>query len=481
MRQVEYAGQIAQALSLEHPGDSVEGVKETVIRELTTLDPRMVIRRTEYFNHSFVPDLVASWPGNARAGERYIYLKFNDEIDYLLEDLTLVKDSEPIIFGLSKTPRDHNENRARDLFDSSTQSNTLVTDAAGVETLIDRGPSRFLDLATSTLTQGGRGLVDAPVAARAVENLADGFEGARHTDSSLTRRATRTVDLLFDPTHADRLNRLLQAVWIGSGGRLEDFPGRRNETAELPDEILQFLLDYEEIPDDDFWRRLGRRVTVGQLCRLAIPDGSRNLDRLMGVNAKVYWSRACRIRRHGAALLANKSSAPSWAVDRGLLAYRASLYAAYLAESVEHLDEITPDHSAGIMVEELRRRADGIALNALDFSAGGRVVKYSSESEEDIADDEAIAEIERSLLGDVVIKRASVTLKNGRRLSCDFTTNTITGRTTSKPKIPELLHAAILLLRGNEPAEKAILDSIPGLDEDEDQQLSFDFGKSAVL
>ncbi|MFG1716317.1 hypothetical protein [Micromonospora sp. NBRC 110037] len=479
MRQLEYAGQIAQALSLEQPSDSVEGVKEAVIRELTTLDPRMVIRRTEYFNHSFIPDLVASWPGNARAGERYIYLKFNDEIDYLLDDMTLVKDSQPIIFGLSNTPREQNGSSAQDLFETSAQSNTLVTDAAGVETLIDRGNSRFLDLATSTLTQGGRGLVDAPMAASAVENLAEGFEGARHTDRLLTRRATSTVELLFDPTHADRLNRLLQAVWIGSGGRLEDFPGRRDETAELPDDILQFLLDYEEIPDDDFWRRLGRRVTVGQLCRLAIPDGSRNLDRLMGVNAKTYWSRACRIRRHGTALFTRQRSAPHWAVDRGLLAYRASLYAAYLAESIEHLDEVTPDHNAGILVEELRRRADGIALNALDFSAGGRVVKYSSESEEDIADDAAIEEIERSLHGDVLIKRASVTLKNGRRLSCDFTTNTITGRTTSKPKIPELLHAAIMLLRGNDPAEQAVLNSIPGLDED--VQLSFDFGKSAGL
>ncbi|MBO4140069.1 hypothetical protein J5U46_07915 [Micromonospora tulbaghiae] len=477
MRQLEYAGQIAQALSLEHPSDSVEGVKDTVIRELTTLDPRMAIRRTEYFNHSFIPDLVASWPGNTRAGERYIYLKFNDEIDYLLDDMTLVKDSQPIIFGLSNTPRNEHGDRAGDLFRTSAESNTLVTDAAGVETLIGRGHSRFLDLATSTLTQGGRGLVDAPMAAQAIRNLNEGFDGARRTDSGLTRRATRTVEILFDPKHADRLNRLLQAVWIGSGGRLEDFPGRRDETAELSDEILQFLLDYEEIPDDEFWRRLGQRVTVGQLCRLAVPDGSRNLDRLMSINASFYWARACRIKRHESTLFAESGKAPHWAVDRGLLAYRAALYAAYLAESVEQADEVIPDHSGGIAVNELRLRAAGISLNALDFSAGGRTVKYASESEEDIADDEAISEIERSLHGHVLIKRAGITLDNGRRLSCDFTTNTVTGRTVSKPKIPELLYAAIALFRENTPSEKAVLNAIPGWEEG--GQLSFDFGTAS--
>jgi hypothetical protein len=41
----------------------------------------VTIETTDYFNHSFAPDLVLKWERAPKRDERYVFLRFNDEPD----------------------------------------------------------------------------------------------------------------------------------------------------------------------------------------------------------------------------------------------------------------------------------------------------------------------------------------------------------------------------------------------------------------
>lgn len=60
---------IRAALQREDPADLIAGVKDAVTDELLAVDPELEVQRTQYFNHTYVPDLVLAWKG----GQRELY------------------------------------------------------------------------------------------------------------------------------------------------------------------------------------------------------------------------------------------------------------------------------------------------------------------------------------------------------------------------------------------------------------------------
>jgi hypothetical protein len=472
MAKVHYGARIAQALAIERPQDSVESIKSTVIAELQALDPRMRLKTTEYFNHSYVPDLVASWPSDPASSERYIYLRLNSEAERLLEDIELVQENHPIIFGLDETRR-ASDNGPERLEQTSRDTNTLITDAWGVERFIPDPSSRFLRLVATAVAQGGRGILDRPAAANASNSLAQGFEGALHTRELPTKRAVGTIATLLNERHAGRITRLLQAVWIGAGGRLEDFPWQRSLVGDVADDALQFLLEYDDIVDQSFWRRLGRLVTVAQLARLDLPSGSGNLDRLVQSNLDLLWARSCRVRSEDDRLSPEIRSELFWFIDSHLLGLKGAGFAAYLAEHADELSRVRADVGDGISIGELLTRSVDVAVNEAELSTGDRVITYASETEADVVHDQQLARIAETLGSEVLVKRVGVTLNRARHLSCDFTTATATGRTSSQLTLPELLTSAVPLLRRLPADEREELLAMLSTPPPEHDQLSF--------
>src|SRR5258708_1837608 len=55
--------------------DIVTGVKQAVAQEVTSLSPDATIVLTNYFNHSYMPDLVLEWNDAGRRAERPIFLR----------------------------------------------------------------------------------------------------------------------------------------------------------------------------------------------------------------------------------------------------------------------------------------------------------------------------------------------------------------------------------------------------------------------
>jgi hypothetical protein len=453
-----YSQRIADALAQADPALTINGVKSAVAAELQELDPTMTVETTQYFNHSFAPDFVVAWPSVPSLPKRFVYLKISSQLDYLLEDVELVSDQHPIVFGLSPTPTGA-VSLIRQMRETTQRTNTLVTDAYGLEELIDRKENAFVNLTSSAVAQAGRGVIDQSRGSATAHKLQAGFEGALAIDSGRTLAATETLDELLDAKYADRMTRLLQAVWVGAGGRLEDFPSDPGHfDADIADEALQFLLEYEEIDDRRFWERLGKQVTIPQLGRLRLPNGSVNLEHFIRANIHSLSARACRVLDSHQPTLNSENDRDTllqWFVenDRKLLALRGTDFTALFGPNVSDLRPVRRERISGIDVRELVSRAKYSMITEADlssFSGGRRTLKLISDDRsnliEDLAGRTTFPELGQGFR--VLVKRAGVALGGSgtRVLSCDFQTATAYRRTSSKISLAELIREGIPLL-----------------------------------
>src|ERR1035441_3303618 len=89
----------SDVLSDLNPHDTITRIKAAAIRQFEALDKRMKIHNTEYFNHSFAPDLVLKWSQNGQT-ERYVYMRSSAREGALTDDVLRLGDQQPIVLGL---------------------------------------------------------------------------------------------------------------------------------------------------------------------------------------------------------------------------------------------------------------------------------------------------------------------------------------------------------------------------------------------
>ncbi|WP_143645227.1 hypothetical protein [Streptomyces antioxidans] len=427
------------------PLRSVHALKQTVINELKETDSRVSIKSTDYFNHTFAPDLVLRWPHDSNV--RRLFLRTDPDPIYLAQDMGIAGAPDSIFFSLSSGERPGEVGSDESLHAAALEAGALLTDADGLQEFIEsRRETPVVSLASSAILQGGRGLIKRPEAVAVSRGVSDGFSAAQELDVSRTRSATRVINEVFDGVRSSRLTRFLQAVWVGSGGDAATFPAPADVAGPLDDEALSFLLDLEEITDDSFWRRIGRGITLDRLAGLTINQPSRNLQRLVTNNLDVLQAKICRIALLQPQLWRDESPL-QWAVDREMLALQSDRFAAFLAGRREDLNA-RPEDLDGISVNDVVKRAvrHRIAVSELELSTVRRTLTYGSDRVEDVTRDEELADFAEVLGPSVRVNAAIASIARGRNLRCDFTSLTGQGRTAAKFPISELLYAALGLM-----------------------------------
>lgn len=444
-----YSGAIAEAFDRDDPRSSVDSIKATIINEIHETDSRVSIKKTEYFNHTYVPDLVLNWPDEKI--DRFLYLRTDPSPEYIAEDVEVAQAHHPIFFALSPLIRERQREfgvQLGDLDTSMNKSGSLVTDVTALEELIERRKSTaVVGLVSSAVLQGGRGVVGRDAAATVASLVSEGFNGAKRLDRESTGAAVGAILSTFDRVRSSRLTRFLNAVWVGSGGDASRFPASTDFSMFLDDAALQFLLDLEEIADDDFWYRIGRDLTVERISRLEIPSQpSTNLQRLIQNSLDILLARTCRVVKGQSQLFAQARS-PAWVIEGGMLALRMEGLTAYLANRQEDL-RVVLEESDGISISELRTRAMrfGIRVGQLQLATSRRNMSYGSSELEDITDDQELEELSRVLGPEVEVTRATAFIAGRRQLHFDFATRTASGRTASRFPCSDLLRAGISIL-----------------------------------
>lgn len=454
-----YEQAIANALGLEDGNAAVDSVKQVVVKQLNTFDRRAEITNTRYFNHSFAPDLVLSWPRD-QGGDRYVYLRLTDSLDFLREGIGLLERSDSIVYNLVP-PSAAEIDQHPALTRAMSGSPTLLTDPAAVGTFIDRQQAEpVLGLVSNAISHGGRGFIDARAAESTATALASGFAAARRLDTGPTAEATATIGTVLDDRQSRRMGNLLQAIWIGSGGRLDEYPAPTDVTADLGDDVLAFLLNFDEIDDPVFWNRLGQRANLSQLGRLRIDQPSANLQHLVRANLDHLWARAVSVRPTDPQLYDDDEKF-SWVVERELLGLQGPDFVAYFAEKADESRRGMQKASGrGVAISELKRRSANVVLSSLRLSDGNERIEYSSESDEDIAQGEGVERVAATMGEMTRVENGQLVLPTGQHLALDFVDLTASAISSTRVSLPNLALSALPVIWPFDEDLVATLDEV---------------------
>ncbi|SED08995.1 hypothetical protein [Streptomyces sp. 2133.1] len=452
----DFSSALHAAFEAPDPRDAVDRIKSVVAEELAQTDSRADVKKTEFFNHSFAPDLVLSWPGE---DERFVFLKSDTRPEVLRDDVKAIRKHHPIVFVLDDVNNDP-------LFcggaGMAQQDDTLVADTRGMEVLIhSRRNDPVVGLASSAVLQGGRGLLTEAEAEAMASSVASGFNGAQRLDTGATGAAVTQISGHFDSRRTSRLLRFLTAVWVGSGGTPSNFPGEHNVSGDLDSTALEFLLDLPPIDDNGFWRRIGRSLALESIAQLQLDRDTENLQYLVASNLDVLHARACRILERQPELGESGEQVFRWAIDRKMLCLRNDRNAAYFAGKMDDL-HIEPDVNDGISLQELLRRVESqrVPISELELATPTRTVSYATVHRDDVSHDDELMDLTRTFSSSAHVKSAVATVMGSRPLVCDFPTRTGKGRTASKFPLGVLAPVAISLLMEVSRTEQECLEEI---------------------
>ncbi|WP_225625570.1 hypothetical protein [Streptomyces werraensis] len=443
----------------DDPARNVESIKNAVISKLRESDTAVQIESTDYFNHTYAPDLVLRW--GKEKEERQVYLRTSGNPAYLREDVAVVSERKPILMPLAPL-RDREQ--SVELSNESASAGTLVADPASLYGIsAERRERPVLGLLSRAVLQGGRGLVDQARARSTSDAVGLGFIAAQNAEPESTRDAVVAAESILDPAHAGQLTRLLHAVWLGSGAPATSFPGATGVTAELDAAGLQILLDIAITDDDNFWRRIGSGISLERLCEVEVGATSENLQRLVRVNLDNFKAKSCRIS--DVPVIFDYGSEPRWFTHSGVLGYTTDRYRALFStgpiSSMDFMDHI---ENGSVELAELLERATEASLNISELvieSPTGGQIDYRAPRDSDIYNDDTLQDLSRALGRQSSVLSAVVPIGGGSRyLTCDLTKRAASGRTVAKFYLSELLQNAVPILRSLRPSERGYLSEL---------------------
>lgn len=427
-------------LTADDPRARITAIKTAVVEGLRAADSRIDVTVTDHFNHSWVPDLVLSWPDTNE--ERNVFLRTSFREWDLLTDLEVIGKERPIIIPLADI-RPSGERFDEQLETRSRTDRTLIADPSSIEAFDQESrDAPVVTLLSHAMLQGGRGLFPSDRIHSISETVDAGFSGAQQANYEATNTAVQAAESALDSHRASQMNRLLHAVWVGSGAPPSAFPGAGGVTATLDPEALRFILSMPEFDSDEFWDRLGRGLTTRRLCQLVNFEPTANLQRLLARSVHRLQAKACRVVPAVSNLVASQ-----WQVSEGTLMLRTPLHRIYFAPNF--INEL-PQNTAvdgPISVSRLRDRAERISASIAEvrLSNGDSHLTYGSDERPDVSRDGALAAVEEVVRG-VHVTAATAQLGGSRTLRCNYTNGTGAGNSSSRFYVTELASVAVPLL-----------------------------------
>lgn len=434
----EFGAALRHALEFDSPDRRIDSLKTSVSNVLRSGDPSVRIRKTEYFNHTFAPDLVLSWPDEKR--ERLVFLRTNPNPEWLAADLKVIAPSHPIMLTLDDFGPEQNPSARKRLVMAAKEARALITDPDAIEEFVSpRTP--ITSVLTNAVIRGGLGLVDEQAARGVTESAIAGFSAAEHLEAEPIRSALATAEGILDDEQANRFSRLYQAVWEGQGGTPENFPSPRNLAGPLKGRDLSLLLATLTTEDVQFWRRIGRSLRLEQIVALGSESGP-NLGRLVEANLDRLLARGARV--FGQSAPSSGEQRADWGVERGCLALRGDGWTAYFAAKSNELPphETRRGVSVNTLIDGVRQL--GVRMTDVKVQQSNFAISIEAVGDADVVDSPDFGQLVAR--GDSVAQTAAIAMSSGRNLIADFVTGTAMGHTNATFPLTELAQAAVRLL-----------------------------------
>ncbi|MGW9269057.1 hypothetical protein [Microbacterium sp. NPDC055599] len=434
-----FAALIHDGLFDPSPSESILRVKNAVAKELTALDATARIKRTDYFNHTFAPDFIMTWPD---ARTRRVYLRMAYDLEALVDDVALIDSADPLIFGLTEAESIEAKTQVNEVI---ANSDAMFTEPAALEKLIDRKKSdSTANMLSNALAQGGRGSFVGDEAVDLADVVQHGFAAAAQVETEGTASAVEALSDRLQGQQAWRMNRVLQAVWEGSEGSLSTFPGEADVSGKLNSESLSYLVKYMRTADRDFWRRVGRGLTLADLESLDFAEAPGNVESLIQANLDVISARATIIKPDPLGLNATDLRGRfGWSKRGRHITFEAPKLFAVVGSAKTDLNDVEDEEAAAVSVDAFIDRARDTDLVEVTIHSGPDHI--SVKNDEGAISNENLRGVSATFGGAAEVAQAIVGSRTGR-VTVDLPERSGTGKTQSKVRMADLLVTTIPLV-----------------------------------
>lgn len=300
---------IQLALSSNNAADIISGVKEAVAREISILSPDADVKFTNYYNHTYMPDILMKWGRGKKEVVRPVFIRNSLRPSSIANDVRSLESESPVVLALKGTVPDVELTPVRN--QARQTARVLVTDIRSLEQVSDSATgstgeavgnsiaaSPLMRIVQGNLLQSGRGLF-TEVDAENLTAAANSIQTASSQDSDSAFELFRsTANQIFSPdgvTQLVRAGRLLQSGMSRvdlsefielSGGKLSDTDIKI---------ILPYLLTRDDSSSDpEFWGLLGSMVDLSVLEELPELSGI-DLSRLVSPSLHMWTAKKAEL------------------------------------------------------------------------------------------------------------------------------------------------------------------------------------------
>jgi hypothetical protein len=282
------------AMQSSTPDAIISGVKSIVASEVDALNPGITIEYTNYFNHTFMPDMVLKFPGRS-GGSRPLYIRNSLRLNTTLEDMQTLEDREPVVLGLRPgDPGTDAEVRTA----ARHSKRVFVTDIASLDSFGRKlsepsaADAPLSGVLRANLLRAGRGMMTE----NDIEGVQKAVQDVVSTNPEVAATGIADLDRLAADLYAEdgafqirRIGRIIQASLspaslrslLSGGGRLSDSDARI---------ILPYLLNRADLgPEEEVWSTLAELIHLEDVETLPEIEGF-SLDRLVNRVALSTWS-----------------------------------------------------------------------------------------------------------------------------------------------------------------------------------------------
>ncbi|WP_148663833.1 hypothetical protein [Streptomyces ambofaciens] len=453
---------IAEALEADDPYRSFAEIKRIFEQHLRQINPQIRTRRTGYYNHTHMPDLVMRWPHDDLS-DRYVYLRSTTDTDELLFDIRrLARQDRPIVLALGALRPSFD---ARALDSLAIDHRTLVLDLAAFAELTsgESADAALRHLIANTVIEGGQGLLDVRSVSRLARAMTTGVQAARRGEREGTEDALAFASETLSPSIARRLTAFLGTLWRASGAPVAALERAPRYPQQLDELSLDYLLEGQEIPDGNFWSRIANEITLTDLLRHGRITATDNLQHLMRAALSTWNARVCGVAPSSVA--ARRDAAPlHWTKGEGALSFDAPGFVLTLAQKVDHLTSSAARAAYELpALDEVGNRLPllGLSLKAITLVNGGGKVAY--EGEVGALHGDRLRHLSESLGPGTLVKNLEALPPSGVPVRYNFSTQTASVK-PPRGSVPllELVNTSIRLFTDlSREEEERLVEVIP--------------------
>lgn len=276
------------------PDQIIAGVKQIVAKEVDTLNPGVNIEYTDYFNHTYVPDMVLKFPGRGEEC-RPLYIRNSLRVSPIIEDVQTLEPRQPVMLGLRPADPESDEG-VRSV--ARHTKRVLVTDIGSLD-VFSQSLSQVNDAAAplkgvlrANLLKSGRGMMTTSD----IDDIQNVVQEVVSLDAETAASGISKLDQLTDNLYAEdgslqigRVGRIIQASvspvlmrnLLSESGRLSDSDVRV---------ILPYLLGRNEVAtNEDLWVTVAELIDLEDVENVPEIEGV-NLNRLLNLTALSRWT-----------------------------------------------------------------------------------------------------------------------------------------------------------------------------------------------